>query len=156
MATATLALSGSPNEGSTWTVTIENITGTDQVKDTTKYGGGVNVNVTSPSLGQIFTIDTTSGGNQVNGYSGSGVKYVTFRSTNPVGQQHPTSEFSLDLWNDSLYDKIITNSATWNTIATGGSNTYSLSTTKYSLIYNYDQSYAPIYSKGGTLTITVA
>ena len=152
MATATLTLTGTPNEGSTWTVTIENITGTNQVKDTTKYGLGVTVNVTSPSLGQIFTIDTTSGGNQVNGYSGSGVKYVTFRSTNPAGQ-HPTSGFSLDLWNDTLYDDIITSSSTWDDL---NGNSYSLYTNKYSLIYSYGELYAPIFSKGGTLTITVA
>ena len=156
MATATLTLSGTPNaitEGSAWTLTISNITGADQVKDTTKYTSSI-VSATSPNLGNLFTIDTTSSAsnNKVNGYDGSGVQYVTFRSTRPAAQ-HPTTGFSLDLWSSSLYTAIITNSNTWTNL---NGTTHDLSTDKYSLVYNYASLYAPIFSKGGTLTITVA
>ncbi len=156
MATATLTLSGTPNaitEGSTWTLTISNITGTDQVKDTTKYTSSI-VSATSPNLGNLFAIDTTSSvsNNKVNGYDGSGVQYVTFRSTIPV-TQYPTTGFSLDLWSSSLYTAIITNSNTWTDL---NGTTHNLSSDKYSLVYSYTSSYPPIFSKGGTLTISVA
>ena len=156
MATATLTLSGTPNaitEGSAWTLEISNITGPDQVKDTTKYTSSI-VSATSPSLGNLFTINITSSAsnNKVNGYGGSGAQYVTFRSTRPASQ-YPTTGFSLDLWSSSLYTAIITNSNTWTNL---NGTTYNLSTDKYSLIYSYSNLYAPIYSKGGTLTITVA
>ncbi len=161
MATATLTLSGTPNaitEGSTWTLTISNITGTDLVNDTTKYTSSI-ISATSPNLGNLFTIDTTSSAsnNKVNGYSGSGVQYVTFRSIIPAGgppaPQHPTTGFSLDLWSSSLYTAIITNSNTWTDL---NGTTHNLSSDKYSLVYSYTSSYPPIFSKGGTLTISVA
>lgn len=150
MATARLTIS-SPSAGySGWEITISNITGTDQVKDKTTYLNSI-VTAVSPISGSLFTIQTTSGSNKVDGYSGSGIDYVTWRSTSPTGQ-HPTSGLSLDLHSSTLYTSIITNSNTWNTVA---ASTYSLDPNTHSLVYNYSNLYSPLFSKGGTLTISI-
>lgn len=151
MATARLTIS-SPSPGySGWEITISNITDTDQVKDKTKYLNST-VTAVSPITGSLFLIQSSSGSNKIEGYSnGSGVEYVTWRSTSPVGQ-HPTSGFSLDLWSTSLYTSVITNSANWNTLA---GSTYALDTNFHSLVYSYSNLYSPLYSKGGTLSISI-
>lgn len=150
MATARLTISTPSSGFSAWEVTISNIVGTDQVKDKTKYTNSI-VTATSPITGALFTIESSSNSNKVEGYSGSGVSYVTWRSTSPAGQ-HPSAGLSLDLWSSGLYTAVITNSATWTALA---SSTYSLDTGKHSLVYNYSSFYAPLFSKGGTLTVTI-
>lgn len=151
MATARLTIS-SPSAGySGWEITISNIFGDDQVKDKTKYLSSI-VTAVSPISGSLFSIQTASGSNKVDGYSGSGIDYVTWRSTSPTGQ-HPTSGLSLDIHNSALYEDIITNSNTWNAIASA--SPYSLDPNTHSLVYNYSNLYPPLFSKGGTLTISI-
>jgi hypothetical protein len=127
-------------DGSAWTVTFS-VEGTTAVNAAT----GFTISASIPNLPSLFTV------NSVNRYSGSGVNYVTWRSTTPPGQ-HPTSGLSLDIWNDTLYTDV-NGGIIWDNM---NGKSYPLYTNKYSLIYNYDSFYAPIFSKGGTLTITVA
>lgn len=127
-------------EGNAWTVTFS-VEGTTAVNVAT----GFTISASTPNLPSLFTVSS------VNRYSGSGVKYVTWRSTSPPGQ-HPTSGLSLDIWNDTLYDDV-DGGIIWDSM---NGKSYPLYTNKYSLIYNYDSFYAPLYSKGGTLTISVA
>lgn len=147
MATATFALT-SPSEGMEWTISITNIDGAGQVKDISSYSSSA-VNSSVPNLGSLFTIDSDN--NAVNGYPGY---YVTWRSTvlNMSHNQYPSTGFSFDIWSSDIYTDVITNSNTWNDL---NNNTYTLNENKHSLIYNYDNYYAPVWSKGGTLTITI-
>jgi hypothetical protein len=154
MATATLALTN-PSEGNAWTVTItgSGIQGGNAVNVDSNYASAT-VACTVPSLPSLFTMS-----NNTNSFSFYDGKYVTWRSTAaltglqpPTILQHPTQGLSLDIWSDSLHEKI-SGSNTWSQIA---GFTYSLRTDKYSLIYDYTNRYAPIYSKGGTLTISIA
>jgi hypothetical protein len=144
MATITLTLIN-PIQGSGWEVefTADDATAINTIT-------GFSISATTPSLPDLFTVSS------VNGYDGSGVQYVTWRSTNPVGQ-HPSSGLSMDIWNQKFYQNIMNNNMTWNDMVTNGNNgaNYNLNTGKFSLIYNYDNTYAPIYSKGGTLTVAV-
>ena len=146
--TVTLALT-SPSEGSDWTVefTADDAT---PIKTIT----GFSLSLTTPSFPSLFTTSS------VDGYDGSGVQYVTWRSTSPAGQ-HPTSGYSVDIWSQTVYNNIMTfngnTGMTWNEMLTGngsGGATYTLSSDKYSLIYDYTNQYALGYSKGGTLTIS--
>jgi len=91
-------------------------------------------------------------------YSGSGTKYVTWRSQNddgqfPVGGQ---SGQSLDLWSDDLYDHVDpTNSAgnaTWQDLI--DHVPYDLSTNKTSLYYNYNPPYPEYFNRGGKIAFT--
>ena len=149
MATARLTIS-SPSAGySGWEITISNITGTDQVKDKATYLNST-VTAVSPISGSLFTIQTASGSNKVDSYSGSGIHYVTWRSTSPTGQ-HPISGLSLDLHSLNLYTSIAAGDS-WNTVA---ASTYSLDPNTHSLVYNYSNLYSPLFSKGGTLTISI-
>jgi hypothetical protein len=154
MATATLALT-TPSEGIAWTVTISGtgVLTSSAVNSDSSYNSAT-VSVTAPSLGSVFTMPTSTDSNSFQTYGG---QYATWRSSSAVTglsySQYPTQGLSLDIWGGS--SNLITNidsNNDWSTIA----GTYSLSTTKWSLIYNYSELYAPIYSKGGTLTISVA
>ena len=144
MATATITLTlASPTEGSAWEVefTADDATAINTIT-------GFSISATTPSLPSLFTVSS------VNGY---GAQYVTWRSTSPAGQ-HPSSGLSMDIWNQKFYQNIMDNNRTWTEMLTNGDSgaTYNLNSAKYSLIYNYSQLYAPIYSKGGTLTVAVA
>jgi len=150
MATITLAVA-TPSVGTGWTVEFTSDSATP-IKTLT----GFSISATSPSLPSLFSVSS------VNGYDGSGVQYVTWRSTSPAGQ-HPTSGWSMDIWNQTFYQNIMTYNSnvgmTWTEMLTGngsGGATYSLNSDKWSLIYNYSSLYAPVLTKGGTLTVTVA
>lgn len=85
-------------------------------------------------------------------YSGSGTKYVTWRSQND-SQQFPLvqSGQSLDLWSDDLYDDIVGN-VKWQDLI--DHVPYNLSTNKTSLYYNYSPPYPEQFNKGGTIAFT--
>ena len=149
MATINLALTD-PTEGAPWTVEFT-ADGATAIKTIT----GFSLSLITPSFPSLFTVSS------VNGYGGSGVEYVTWRSTSPEGQ-HPTSGYSMDIWNQQFYENIMTydsdNGMTWDQMLIGngsGGATYPLSSTKYSLIYDYNSLTALVYSKGGTLTVAV-
>ena len=152
MATIRLALSVT-EDGSNcndWTVEF-----TADSETPIKTITGFSISATTPSLPSLFSVSS------VNGYDGSGVQYVTWRSTSPAGQ-HPTSGLSMDIWNQTFYENIMnynTNTGmTWTEMVTGngsGGATYSLNASKWSLIYDYDNLNAPIFSKGGTLTVSI-
>jgi hypothetical protein len=152
MATATLTLA-TPTEGSGWTVTItgDSLSSSTAVNSDASYNGAT-VSVTG--LGEIFTMPSTTESFQT--YGG---QYATWRSSTAINGlsnlQYPTQGFSLDIWGGA--SALITNinaNNTWAQLAAGGS--YNLDTSKTSLIYSYSNLYAPIFSKGGTLTISVA
>ena len=157
MATATLTLA-TPTEGSGWTVTITgaSLTASTAVNSDASYNGAT-VSVTAPiNLGVIFTMPADIQTESFQTYSG---QYATWRSSDAItglsNSQYPTQGFSLDIWGgvSALITNIIANN-TWAQLAAGGP--YNLSTIKTSLIYSYSNLYAPIFSKGGTLTISVA
>jgi hypothetical protein len=146
MASATITLTlATPTEGSAWEVqfTADDATAINTIT-------GFSISATTPSLPSLFTVSS------VNGYDGSGVQYVTWRSTSPAGQ-HPSSGLSMDIWNQKFYENIMDFNRTWTDMLTNGDSgaTYNLNSAKYSLIYNYDNTYSPLYSKGGTLTVAV-
>jgi len=149
MATITLTVN-TPIIGNSWQVAFTADSGTP-----IKTISGFTISATSPNLGSLFSVSS------VNGYDGSAVQYVTWRSTSPAGQ-HPTSGLSMDIWNQTFYQNIITYNGntgmTWTEILTGngsGGATYPLNTEKWSLVYDYDNLYAPLYTKGGTLSVSV-
>jgi hypothetical protein len=134
-----------PSIGDAWTVEFTADSAT-AIKTIT----GFSISATTPTLPSLFLVSS------VNGYDGSGVQYVTWRSTSPAGQ-HPSSGLSMDIWNQKFYQNIITNNMTWTQMLTNGDSgaTYSLNGDKWSLIYDYSNLYAPIYTKGGTLTVSI-
>lgn len=158
MATANLEIT-SPLAGSAFTINITKVFGTDQVKDITKYNSSeVTYSLDGINFTSAFLISST-GFQKFAGYSGSSQKYITWRDSlavTSVGEteQYPLNGLSLDLWSNTLYDAIITNSRTWSSLATAGSNTFPLYTNKYSLIYNYN-GWPLVYCIGGTLTVTL-
>lgn len=81
----------------------------------------------------------------------AGRTYITWRSVAYPEQQFPESGISLDIWSESLYNAI-NSGATWQTLITTG--TYSLSTTKNTLVYNYDPPYAIFHGTGASSSIT--
>ena len=88
-------------------------------------------------------------------YSGSSLYYSTFRTQNTDTQfPSPQTGYSIDLWSQTLHNKFIGTSESWNTFTTGGSAQYNLNSDKYSLVYSYNNLYAPYYTKGGTVKFT--
>ena len=144
MATIRLAVTA-PTIGDSWTVEFTADSAT-AIKTIT----GFPISATTPALPSLFSVSS------VNGYDGSGVQYVTWRSTSPAGQ-HPSSGLSMDIWNQKFYQNIMTNNMTWTQMLTNGDSgaTYNLNGDKWSLIYDYSNLYAPIYTKGGTLTVSI-
>jgi len=152
MATATLTLA-TPTEGSGWTVTISgtSLTAGTAVNSDSSYNDAT-VSVTD--LGAIFTMPLTTETESFQTYSD---QYATWRSSDAItglsNSQYPSQGFSLDIWGGA--SALITNinaGNTWTQLA----GSYNLDTSKTSLIYSYSNLYAPIFSKGGTLTISVA
>lgn len=150
MATVNLSVT-SPTIGTSWQVEFTADSGTP-IKSIT----GFSISAISPDPGFLFSVSS------VDGYDGSGVQYVTWRSSSPPGQ-HPSSGMSMDIWNQTFYENIITYNGnlgmTWTEMLTGngsGGATYALNSEKWSLVYDYDTYYAPLYTKGGTLTVSVS
>jgi hypothetical protein len=75
--------------------------------------------------------------------------YVTWRTY--TGGQFPNAGYSFDIWSINLVLAIRSN-ATWTTLKT--TSTYSLTSDKHVLIYNYDVPTAPFFGLGGTITFT--
>lgn len=73
--------------------------------------------------------------------------YSTWR-TQSIQTQFPTTGKSIDLWSELLYNDIKAG-YNWNQITS-----YSLNATKHSLVYDYDNFYAPYYSRGGIITFS--
>lgn len=76
--------------------------------------------------------------------------YITFRENSIVGQ-FPTTGRSMDLWSSNLSIDVDTNEITWAGLV---GQSYSLSSDKHSLIYSYDEPFAPYWSKGGTISFS--
>jgi hypothetical protein len=163
MATRTITLSlSSPSEGSEWNVSFS-------VDDATPIRNIVNFSITcSTNSDGNFAVPSTANTNQVvNGYSSHSTtnggtpstladsdadSYVTWRSVLRNGQ-FPVAGKSLDVWGYNLYNDIMYSSKTWSQIGNGA--TYDLNPRKWSLIYDYSARAAFIWSKGGTLTVSV-
>lgn len=163
MATRNITLStSSPTEGFAWSVSFS-------ADDATAINTIRNFSITCPTnTGGNFSVPTTSNFNQVvNGYSShsttnggtpstiadSGAdSYVTWRSVLRNGQ-FPVSGKSLDIWSVGFYNDIMFSNKTWAQIGNGA--TYTLNPRKWSLIYDYSSRIAFVWSKGGTLTVSV-
>jgi len=77
--------------------------------------------------------------------------YFTIRGPNNPGGQYPTSGYSLDIWSKTLTDDIAQGN-TWAQLI--NTPNYSLSSAKFTLIYDYTGRYALSWSKGGIITFT--
>jgi hypothetical protein len=150
MATATFTVTG-VTEGFNWTISFTNVAGGTQVKEPTQYNNTIGLNVIVPDFPSLFNI------NSFDGYGGTGVEYVTWRSDvpqsgEPYFSQYPSTGWSVDIWSQTLYSNILTSNRTWTTLA----GVYPLSVDKWSLVYGYDnpQIGPKFYSKGGNLTVT--
>lgn len=100
-------------------------------------------------------------------HTGSGVSYITWRNVtaaNSTGTnlntplifgQYPLTGYSFDIYQvETPPGNILFNDATSGFSQFLTPKSYTLHPNKFSLIYNYDQSYPVVFSKGGTLTIT--
>ena len=85
--------------------------------------------------------------------TGADQNYFTFRSqiNNTAQFPNPQTGLSLDVWSDDFHNFILTDtSPTWNSIL---GTSWDLSTDKFTLIYDYNNLYAPYFSKGGTFRV---
>jgi hypothetical protein len=81
----------------------------------------------------------------------NGNEYITW-STYNGSSQYPDSGYSFDVWSTSLYSAV-DSGITWSTLQVSGA--YPLNSNKWTLIYDYDQTYSPnLYGVGGTITFT--
>jgi hypothetical protein len=157
MAIIQFAFGGSPSEGSAFTVRLTNVNSDAAANASATYSSGGTTalvdsggNVLSPTFN--FGTETS----RVASYSGSNMKYVTFRNDTATSNtltysQYPTAGLSFDIFSDALYDQI---GNTWTQIISNASGIYSLNTGKYTLVYNYSNTYALYYIKGGNVTIS--
>jgi hypothetical protein len=158
--TITLSIT-SVNEGIDWSANFS-------VDDAVPIKNIVNFALTCPTNtnGNFSVPNTASISNVMNGFSthyGGGSptssasstddSYVTWRSTTATSGQFPSSGESMDIWSYSFYNDIMYDNKTWAQIGNGA--TYLLNPRKYSLIYNYTSRSASVFSKGGTLTVSV-
>jgi hypothetical protein len=136
---ATVNYSISTVSGLSWTGTFEVANFTDIVSSTVPSSFTANSGAVSFTPAQV--VSYTSPTNDA---------YVTWRSSS-IGGQYPTTGWSFDIWSLNLYNAIAS-SATWTTLKTTA--TYTLNSNKNTLVYNYDDFYAPFYGSGGTITFT--
>ena len=158
MATKTITLSvTSPTEGYAWNVNFS-------VDDATPIRN-IPISPSNPSF--LITCPTNTSGNfsvpttsfitnVVNGFSSNSSdsnadSYVTWRSNTATPGQYPSSGKSLDIWSHQFYLDVISSDKTWSQM----SATYTLNPRKWSLIYDYSSGTAFVWSKGGTLTVSV-
>lgn len=100
-------------------------------------------------------------------HTGSGVSYITWRTADAAQNtgtnldtplifgQYPLVGYSFDIYQvETPTGNILVNDATSSFSQFLTPKSYTLHPNKFSLIYNYDQSYPVVFSKGGTLTIT--
>ena len=152
----------------------DNVQGTHVVNDNNRSGNDYpSIEVTSPTAlnnggSPYFECLLANGDGFIKGYDGSGWAYSTWRSVSISGQ-YPSSGMSLDIWqysdpNDSspnFYNHIFGDTLRiggaqyedWN-LMTLSDRTYSLAPDKYSLLYDYDNLYAPVYWRGGTMVVS--
>ena len=131
-----------PTEGSAWS-------GTGVVE------GNDNVRGDSADIVWTFGSVTFTTKKQYQ-WSGTGLSYSTWRTQDNTNAQFPTNQtgISIDIWSDLLYTELTAaGSQSWDTFATAGTS-WNLNSDKYTLIYDYDNLYAPYWSKGGTVTFT--
>jgi len=126
----------SPDIGNPWSGTIEVTNDAEKVLDTTT------AIITSNAEDVTFTAAQSAA------YS----EYVTLRSVSIVGQ-FPTTGFSMDIWSSTFVEDVLSNQITWAGL---DGQSYSLTSDKHSLIYSYDEPFAPYWSKGGTLSFSIA
>ena len=87
--------------------------------------------------------------------------YSTWRSQ-AIATQFPETGKSIDLWSITLYNDI-TSGFSWKDLAItvdgNGNETprsgYTLNADKHSLVYDYNNYYAPYYSRGGIITFSI-
>ncbi len=152
MATRTITLSvSSPDDGFAWNVNFS-------ADDATAIKSIVNFAITCPTnTSGNFTVPNTGLiTNVVNGFSSNpsdsnADSYVTWRSSASTSGQYPASGRSLDIWSHQFYLDVISSGKTWSQM----SATYTLNPRKWSLIYDYSSGTAFVWSKGGTLTVSV-
>jgi len=140
---ATVNYTITTNVGETWSGTFVGVTLANPVKDP----GNLATSVTADSGSFSFSpyeFELYPAGPDEN--------YVTWRdSATPGGSQYPTTGYSFDIWSDDLFAAIDA-SSTWNDLITTG--TYDLTSSKHTLIYNYNVPYAVHAGDGGTIVFT--
>ena len=117
-------------------------------------------NFTVPTTGSIRNVmngfsshSTTIGGVPTTLADANSDSYVTWRSNTATPGQYPFSGRSMDIWSVGFYNDIMFSGETWAQIGNGA--TYTLNPRKWSLIYDYSSGTAFVWSKGGTLTVSV-
>lgn len=162
MAIRTVTLSISPTEGSAWSVNFS-VDDADQIRNIVSFlitcSTNTAGNFTVASSGNIDQVvngysshSTTNGGTPSTLAGSDADSYVTWRSQTTNGQ-FPVFGRSLDIWSVGFYNDIMYSSKTWAQI--GNNVTYNLNPRKWSLIYDYSSRTAFVWSKGGTLTVSV-
>jgi len=152
MATITLSVS-SPAEGFAWNV---NFSADDATPIKSFNNPQISIICPTNTSGN-FSVPTTGFiTNVINGFSSDSSdpnadSYVTWRSSASTPGQYPTSGRSLDIWSHQFYLDVISSGKTWSQM----SATYTLNPRKWSLIYDYSSGTAFVWSKGGTLTVSV-
>ena len=155
MTTRTITLSvSSPAEGFAWNVNFSAEADTKPIKS---FNNPLLIICPTNTSGNFTVSNTAQVSQAVNGYSSNAAdsgadSYVTWRSTAITGQ-YPSSGKSLDIWSHQFYLDVKENDQTWSDIGSGA--TYTLNPRKWSLIYDYSSKYAAVWSKGGTLTVSV-
>jgi len=167
MATITLSVS-SPTEGFAWNVNfsaddatpIRNIPTSPITSFPITCPTNTSGNFTVPSTSQIRNVmngfsshSTTNGGVPTTLADANSDSYVTWRSSTATPGQYPSSGRSMDIWSVDFYNDIMFSGETWAQIGNGA--TYTLNPRKWSLIYDYSSRTAFVWSKGGTLTVSV-
>jgi hypothetical protein len=149
MATANFSITDT-TEGSNWSGQILGISGDNSV--ITRPTSGIYLNdAIQFGVSGFSNIPVNYNGGVANG------SYFTIRQyqTSPSNPQYPYQGFSIDIWSEQLTDAIaaIAGGPKWDSLASGGP--YNLSTAKFSLVYDHDRTYAPFWSKGGTISFTI-
>ena len=142
MATITYTITEAAS-GINWAGTFEVTTTSNPVNTE------IPTSVTAASNAYTFTPDSSVGFKYYPD-ANLGHNYVTWRTYNG-SSQYPDSGSSFDVWSSTLYTAIVTNNVTWAGLV---GNSYSLNTTKHTLIYNYDAPYAPYFCRGGTIAFS--
>lgn len=160
MATIQFAFSGSFSEGSAFTVRLTNVDSGGNINALATYNSGGTtalVDGSGNALSPAFNFDTANDSDRVAAYSGgTGQQYVTWRNSTAATNtltfsQYPTMGMSFDIWSDTLYARAAT---TWTTTISNNGGVYPLTSTKYTLVYNYSNTYPLYFIRGGTVTIS--
>ena len=118
--------------------------------------------LTSVGSSYFFRVYFTIFEDPINVYFGSGPagvgSYLSLKDNDPAANgQFQTTGMDLSIFSDTIAEKVAALN-TWRNLAgsgIGNTGVYTLNSDRHTVLYDYNNRWAPLWSKGGNLKVTI-